>query len=141
MVQTAVQAAKIEPKDLWIEITEQEAITSTEKLERLKMYGHRLMIDDFGMGHTSITYLQTNLFDVVKLDGSLTRTLLDNPRSKNIITSITELSKQFKMTVIAEYVETEEQRDELADIGCDVFQGYLYSRPITGEALRALFKV
>ena len=140
MVLDAVQNAEINPKNLWIEITEQEAITSTEKLERLKLYGHRLMIDDFGMGHTSITYLQTNLFDVVKLDGSLTHTLLDNPRSKNIITSLTDLSKQFKMKVVAEYVETEAQRDELAEIGCDVFQGYLYSKPISGEDLKVLMK-
>ena len=93
------------------------------------------MIDDFGMGHTSLLYLQTNYFDVVKLDGALTRDVIENKRNSDIIASIVYLGESLHFTLVAEWVETEEQRDELKRLGCDAFQGYLYSKPIPLEEL------
>ena len=106
-----------------------------DKIRRLKEQGHIFLIDDFGMGHTSLLYLQTNHFGVVKLDGSLTKDILQNDRNKNIITAITELGKSLHFKTIAEYVETEEQKNLLLVLGCDGFQGYYYSKPITLEEL------
>ena len=129
----------ISPKRLWLEITEQDALVSSkemlDKIRRLKEQGHIFLIDDFGMGHTSLLYLQTNHFGVVKLDGSLTKDILQNDRNKNIITAITELGKSLHFKTIAEYVETEEQKNLLLVLGCDGFQGYYYSKPITLEEL------
>lgn len=129
-----VQKYGISPARLWLEITEQDALVSSQemldKIQRLKELGHKFLIDDFGMGHTSLMYLQTNHFGVVKLDGSLTRDVLQNNRNKDIIGAITELGKSLHFETIAEYVETEEQKDKLLALGCNGFQGYYYSKPI-----------
>ena len=127
---------------VFIEITEQEAFASNdasvcEKVARLKELGYGLAIDDFSMGHTSIVYLQENSFDLVKLDGGLVRSLKANPRCREIISSIVFLSRSLGFTVCAEFVETEEQRRILADIGCTVYQGYLYSPALPREAFAA----
>ena len=135
----AVEKYKIPSKYLCLEITEQDALSSsvdvTDKIRNLKARGHRFLIDDFGMGHTSLMYLQTNYFDVVKLDGALTRDVLTNERNSDIIASIVYLGKSLHFKIIAEYVETEEQRDKLKELGCDAFQGYLYSKPLELEEL------
>ena len=124
----------VEPDKLWIEITEQEMITHSDmvinKINRLKKVGHVLLIDDFGMGHTSLLYLQSNYFDVVKLDGSLVKNLLKNTTNQKIVKSVVELADTLDVKVIAEYVETEEQRDLLSSLGCKWYQGYLYSKPV-----------
>jgi len=134
MVNEEAEAKKIDKSKLWFEITEQEAVMSNddliEKLKRLKDNGHKLMIDDFGMGHTSILYLQSNIFDFVKLDGSITRNVLTNDRNADIITSIVNLSKTLDFQIISEYVETEEQKEKLRKLGVHIYQGYLYSKPI-----------
>ena len=83
------------------------------------------------MGHTSLIYLQSNYFGVVKLDGSLVKNVLDNETNQKIIASIVKLGKELNVNVIAEYVETEEQRDLLKSLGCVWYQGYLYSKPIS----------
>ena len=83
-----------------------------------------------------MTYLQTNYFDVVKLDGSLTRDVLCNERNSDIIGSIVYLSKSLHFKIIAEYVEDENQEEmKLKRLGCDAFQGYLYSKPLEEDAL------
>ncbi len=133
-----VKKYHIASEKIWLEITEQEALVSTneiiEKLHRLKRKGYKFLIDDFGMGHTSLLYLQTNYFDVVKMDGTLIRDILTNERNKGIIESIVHLGKSLNFTTIAEYVETSEQKEQLKTLGCDVFQGFLYSEPIPLEA-------
>lgn len=129
-----VRKYNISPRRLWLEITEQDALVSSDemldKIQRLKEQGHKFLIDDFGMGHTSLMYLQTNHFGVVKLDGSLTKDVLQNNRNKDIIAAITELGKSLHFETIAEYVETKEQKDKLLELGCNGFQGYYYSKPI-----------
>lgn len=120
---------------MWLEITEQDVISNSEfvvdKLKRLNSKGHTLLIDDFGMGHTSLIYLQSNFFGVVKLDGSLIKTLLENQTNQKIVASIVDLGKELNVSVIAECVETEEQRDELKELGCNWYQGYLFSKPVS----------
>ena len=129
-----VRKYNVPPRRLWLEITEQDALVSSEemldKIQRLKEQGHKFLIDDFGMGHTSLMYLQTSHFGVVKLDGSLTRDVLQNNRNKDIIAAITELGKSLHFETIAEYVETQEQKNKLLELGCNGFQGYYYSKPI-----------
>lgn len=129
-----VEKYNIPNNRLWLEITENDAISSSintiEKIKNIKSKGHKFLIDDFGMGHTSLLYLQTNYFDVLKLDGILTRDILENKRNSEIVSSIAYLSRSLNFDIIAEYVATPEQRDELAEIGCYAFQGDLYSRPI-----------
>lgn len=133
-IKECVDRYGIEAKRLWIEITEQDVITRADdiidKLNRLRNVGHTLLIDDFGMGHTSLLYLQSNFFNVVKLDGSLVKNLLKNNTNQKIVESIVELGRSLDIRVIAEYVENEEQRQLLSRLGCKWYQGYLFSRPI-----------
>lgn len=88
----------VDSRKLWIEITEQDILLQTDvvvrKLNELKKRGHKLLIDDFGMGHTSLLYLQSNYFDIVKLDGVITRPLLKNKTNQKIVASIVELGNE-----------------------------------------------
>jgi cellobiose PTS system EIIC component len=89
-----------------------------------------MAIDDFGMGYTSLRYLMHFKADTIKLDGSLTRYVAHNTEARHIIESISFLSKRQQMHLVAEYVETDAQRKLLQALGCDGFQGYLYSKPL-----------
>lgn len=130
-------------KNIVIEITEQAALQINEKLierlTRIQNLGFGLAIDDFSMGNTSIKYLQTNLFSLIKLDGALSRGVMNNSRSRSIIASIARLSDDFGIRVLAEYVETKEQQNILEDAGCCWFQGYLYSPAVPLEELEEKF--
>lgn len=120
-------------KHVLIEITEQATLrvddTFIARLQRIKSLGFTFGIDDFSMGNTSIKYLQSNIFDIVKLDGGISRDIF-NERSREIIASISRLTEGLNIETIAEYVETEEQRKALEEVGCYIYQGYLYSPAI-----------
>lgn len=117
---------------LCIEVTEQMTMSSDksviEKLSVIKELGFLLAIDDFSMGHTSVKYLQSNNFDVVKLDGTIVKDMMENPRSKEIISSIIYLSESLHFKVIAEFVETKQQIEELRRVGCHYYQGYYFGK-------------
>ena len=117
-----------------MEVTEQATLSFDDKtigvLNTLKGMGLLLAIDDFSMGHTSIHYLKDNLFDLIKLDGSLVRGMYDHENSREIITSITKLADNLGLMVIAEYVENEKQKETLHEYGCDRYQGYLFSAAV-----------
>lgn len=134
LLSNALYKYGVRPSSLWIELTENEVFTSaikvTEALDKLQEKGHKLLIDDFGMGHTSIKYLQANKFNVIKLDASLTQNIQNNEVNQKIIHSISELGDDLGFDLIAEYVETEPQRNKLMELGCDYYQGYLYSKPL-----------
>ena len=137
-IQECLDGYGIPEERLWVEITEQDVISNAEfvidKMERLKKRGHVLLIDDFGMGHTSLVYLQSNYFGVVKLDGSLVKRLEENKTNQKIVASIVELGNELNVKVIAECVETENQRDLLKALGCNWYQGFLFSKPVELDA-------
>ncbi len=124
---------------IYIEITEQrELLTENHiisNLEKLQDAGFKFAIDDFGMGHTSLKYLQINKFDLVKLDGSITRSLMKDKTARDIVDSIVHLSNTAGFSVLAEYVETNEQKNKLEEMGCCEYQGYLYSPPVPASEL------
>jgi EAL domain-containing protein (putative c-di-GMP-specific phosphodiesterase class I) len=125
---------KIKPWMLKIEITEQLALTSSSRvinqIMAIKELGVQLAMDDFGMGHSSLMYLKEYDFDLIKLDGSLVREILSNTNCCNIISSIIYLGKSLNYSVIAEFVEVEEQKLVLHRLGCDFYQGYLFSKAV-----------
>lgn len=122
-----------------IEITEQIALAGSHKIidqiESIKQLGIKLAMDDFGMGHSSLKYLKEYEFDTIKLDGSLIREVVSNSNCRNIISSIVYLCNSLDCSIIAEYVESEEQKNILYQLGCKKYQGYLYSEPLPYEAL------
>lgn len=123
-----------DPKLLHIEITEQMAINAGEStvriLNNIRDMGYELEIDDFSMGSTSIKFLQSNLFHIVKLDGGIVKNIMHNERSREIVLYMVRLSHSLGIKVIAEYVETSEIRDELLRLGCHYYQGYFFSKPM-----------
>ena len=127
----AVRARGLDAGRVVVEATEREALRwdagASQLLRRLADAGVPLAIDDFSMGRTSFQYLETSVFSVVKLDGAMAQGVLENERYAEIVSSITKLSEQLGFTVLAEYVETAEQRDLLHRLGCSYFQGYLYA--------------
>lgn len=124
---------------LGLEITEQTALQCSKevikKLTEIREMGIKIIMDDFGMGHSSLIYLKDNEFDLVKMDGSLVKNITENPRCGEIISSIIQLSKSLGFDVLAEYVETTEQKESLNLLNCKNYQGYLYSKPIPFDEL------
>ena len=138
-LQKSIKKHKIAQDKLEIEITEQIALRSSkdirDRIMAMKKLGVRLAMDDFGMGHSSLMYLKEYEFDTIKLDGSLVREILYNNNCRDVIQSIVSLGKSLNYSVIAEYVEEEEQRDILYELGCHRYQGYLYSKPLNYDEL------
>lgn len=110
---------------------------SLECLVRLRMSGCNLSIDDFGAGFSSLQRLCQLPFNEIKLDGEFVRGLQGDPRCRAVINSTLALGKSLGMSVVVEGIETPEQCQQLRELGCRVGQGYVFARPMTGEALLA----
>lgn len=102
-----------------------------EILLRLQSYGFAIEIDDFGSGYSSLNMLKDINADVLKVDMVFLKETDNEERSRIILNMIISMAKQLKMPVITEGVENKEQVDFLTDMGCDIFQGYYFSRPIS----------
>jgi diguanylate cyclase (GGDEF)-like protein len=138
-IQQAVTAAGVPPRWLTIEITESGVMSEPDRavpvLERLRDFGVRLSVDDFGIGQSSLTYLRRLPVGEVKIDRSFIQSMVTNPEDAAIVRAVIDLSEPLGLTVVAEGVESEETRRELAHLGCGVIQGYLLTRPLPKEEL------
>jgi EAL domain-containing protein (putative c-di-GMP-specific phosphodiesterase class I) len=111
---------------------------SVAKMRELEAMGIALAIDDFGTGYSSLAALKSFPISRLKIDKSFVRDLASNEDDQAIARAIISLSHQLHMRVIAEGVETEQQRSFLQQNGCDEVQGYLYGRPVTPQEIAAL---
>ena len=134
MVQQVLQNQGVSPQQLELEITESALISSMEesieKLNRLKATGISISLDDFGTGFSSLTHLQRLPVQILKLDRSFIDSLLKDAAHRSLIACIIEMAHVLGMQVVAEGVETLEQRNCLREYGCDFMQGYLISPPV-----------
>ncbi|MBY0488371.1 MAG: EAL domain-containing protein [Gemmatimonadaceae bacterium] len=133
-VRTALQISGLDPRRLVLEITESDVMSDLDealrKLNALKTLGVRLAIDDFGTGYSSLSQLQFFPVDELKIDRSFVSRIEQGDREAAFVRTIVSLAKSLSMEVVAEGVESDEQQQFLHSIGCDLGQGYLYSRPI-----------
>ncbi|EGF31041.1 EAL/GGDEF/PAS/PAC-domain containing protein [Oxalobacteraceae bacterium IMCC9480] len=134
-VTDALQAARLEPQWLQLEITEsimmEEAKGAIDMLRSLRDLGIRLAIDDFGTGFSSLSYLKRIPIDKLKIDQSFVRDITLDPEDAAIINAIIVMAKSLNLTVIAEGVETLEQFRFLEAHGCDEYQGFLASKVLS----------
>jgi EAL domain-containing protein (putative c-di-GMP-specific phosphodiesterase class I) len=118
---------------LELEITESSLISNFERssqaVAQLRNLGVSVVIDDFGVGYSSLTYLKELPVNGVKLDRSFLRDLQRNPNTLPILRSIVSLAHGLGMRVTVEGVETEDELDEIRKLGVDAAQGYLLGRP------------
>jgi len=142
-VREALADTGLEPRHLELEITEtlamQNAEATAETLRRLKELGVRVSIDDFGTGYSSLGYLRRFPIDILKIDRSFVRDAECDGDSAAIVRTIVALARALKLKVVAEGVETAEQREFLAREGVDRMQGYFFARPCEAPALAAQF--
>jgi len=134
--------AGLDPRRLQVEVTETALLVdfgiARENLQALRAAGARILLDDFGAGHASISYLSQMQFDGVKLDGSLIAGVADSMRSRRLLKGVIDLCASLGLPCVAEHVETEEQLALLREWSCRDGQGYLLSRPLDGAAAAAV---
>jgi diguanylate cyclase (GGDEF)-like protein len=132
-----VEKYGIEPSRLKLEITETAIMTNLKKeldlIQKLRDKGFIIEIDDFGSGYSSLNTLKDMMADTIKIDMGFLRKTEHLERSRSILKTIIELSKQLGMEVITEGVETREQVEFLTKFGCDIFQGYYFAKPMPVE--------
>jgi len=126
---------------LELEITEgalmNDPAGATATMQELRGMGIKLALDDFGTGYSSLAYLKNFPLDRLKLDRAFVIDLARNNHDQAIAQTVISLGHHLDMDVLAEGIETEEQRDILQRFGCDVFQGYLHGRPMPPGQLEA----
>jgi EAL domain-containing protein (putative c-di-GMP-specific phosphodiesterase class I) len=134
----------VDPRTFELEITEglllgDDPVTHGV-LKELRQMGFSIALDDFGTGYSSLSYLQRYPIDKIKIDRSFIANLGIERESVAVVQAIVKLARALRLDVIAEGVETTEQRDQLIDIGCEEIQGYLYSRPVDSARIDEMFR-
>lgn len=133
----------VPPQRLTLEITEAGVLDGTERpiptLRSLRDLGVRLSVDDFGTGNSSLAQLRRLPVHEVKVDRSFVQGMATDPSDLAIVNAVVTLSQQFGLTVVAEGVESELTLELLQDIGCEIGQGFLFSRPLPYERLETWF--
>ncbi|MEZ5646356.1 MAG: EAL domain-containing protein [Burkholderiaceae bacterium] len=139
MVVDALRRYGVRPQKLKLELTEsllaERMEVAIQKMGRLKNLGVSLSLDDFGVGYSSMSYLKRLPLDQLKIDKGFVADVLTDPHDAAISRAIIALAQSLNLQVVAEGVETQEQRDFLAYQGCDQFQGYLFAPPLPVETL------
>jgi diguanylate cyclase (GGDEF)-like protein/PAS domain S-box-containing protein len=143
-VARALEAAQLDPQCLELELTESTLMADAESAIRtmfaLKDLGLRISLDDFGTGYSSLSYLRQFPINAVKIDQSFVRDIDSDQNSAAIAEGVIAMAHRLKLSVTAEGVETVAQLDILRDSGCDLAQGYLFSKPIPAEEFMHLLK-
>jgi diguanylate cyclase (GGDEF)-like protein/PAS domain S-box-containing protein len=138
-VALALQKTGANPYLLKLELTESMLVSDLEgiiiKMKDIKSRGISFSLDDFGTGYSSLSYLKRLPLDQLKIDQSFVRDVLSDQGDEIIVRTILALGHSLGLTVIAEGVETEQQRDFLTSSGCDSFQGYFFGRPELASGL------
>lgn len=132
-VQTTIKTYGVDPSRLKLELTESVILSDLEdvidKMQKLRIFGVKLSLDDFGTGYSSLSYLKRLPIDQIKIDQSFVRDIVTDPNDAVMVKNIIDIANNFKLDVIAEGVETEEQFNFLKKNGCLAFQGYLFGKP------------
>jgi EAL domain-containing protein (putative c-di-GMP-specific phosphodiesterase class I) len=143
-VEKALALTGLDPRLLELEVTESMAVDQRSNMrpifQGLEALGVRLAIDDFGTGYSTLSRLQGFPFHTLKIDRSFIQAIETESDEAPIVAAMIAMAHALRLSVVAEGVETETQRDFLDRHGCDVAQGYLYSRPVEAAEIEALLR-
>ena len=143
-LKTVLRDTECKPEWLKLEVTEGQIMANPDKaiaiLKEISALGIRISIDDFGTGYSSLSYLKKLPINQLKIDQSFVRDLPQDEEDVAITKAIIVLANSLQLDVIAEGVETEDQRDFLLENGCDTMQGYLYAKPVSSREMQERLK-
>jgi diguanylate cyclase (GGDEF)-like protein/PAS domain S-box-containing protein len=143
-VEATIQRYEINPACLKLELTESMLVDNISdiiaKMNALSKVGVRFSLDDFGTGYSSLQYLKKLPLNQLKIDRSFVRDIAEDSSDRAIVRTIITMANSLEINVIAEGVETIEQRQFLLDNGCTNYQGYLYGKPVPIDEFEALLK-
>lgn len=133
LVTEALERTDLEADRLCLELTERALINAAPSIDRalldLRDMGVLLALDDFGTGYASLNYLRRFPVDIVKIDHSFVRDILDSDTDLSIVSAIVDMAGQMGLRTVAEGIETAEQANRLTELGCDALQGFWFARP------------
>ena len=133
----------LSPEDLLLEITESaytdNSMQIIDTVGTLRSNGFRIEMDDFGSGYSSLNMLTSLPIDALKLDMRFIKNICDDPKACRLVEIMIEIARLLVVPVIAEGVETKEQMELLKGIGCDIIQGYYFSKPLPPDGFEKLF--
>jgi diguanylate cyclase (GGDEF)-like protein len=143
-IEGSVRANRIDPSTLWLELTETAVLEDTDFVERslrqLKGLGLRLVLDDFGVGFSSLGYLKRLPLSLIKLDRSFVENVPENAHDAAIVRAVCQMAGTIGIGVVAEGVETEEQVRAARDLGCGYAQGFHFARPMPADEVEDLLE-
>lgn len=144
VITTTIEKYNLPPQFIEVEITEtimyENAAVLNDLIAKLHMYGIRVAIDDFGSGYSSLVLLRDIKADVLKIDKAFIYKAEKDTVGKKILSSIIQLADTLNMQILAEGVETENQLNMLADLGCHEVQGYLFGKPVPAQTFAQEFR-
>ncbi len=143
-VSSLLKEYNVDGDRLELEITERAVIQDVEetirKMKSLKELGVRFSIDDFGTGYSSLSYIKRLPIDTLKIDRSFIQDCLTDSNDRAIVRAIVSMAHSLELGIVAEGVETRQQLEFLKQIGCDSYQGYYYSHPISADQFNLLLE-
>ena len=141
-IKKAIAQSGVSGKSLELEIIEGVLMSGhayiDEALEAINSLGISIAMDDFGTGYSSLSYLRRYPFDVLKIDRSFVNDIIEDKADRELVNAAIAMAHSLGLKVVAEGVETEEQRALLAKQGCEIAQGYLFSKPVSAEEITAM---
>lgn len=140
-VEQELEASGVSPHSIGFEVTESAAVSNLSKaqhfIDALHQHGCEIALDDFGAGLSSFAYLKNFCVDTLKIDGGFIRDITENRISESMVAAITQVAKVMELDTVAEYVESDETRALIAELGVDYAQGHAIGKP---EPLDAVLK-
>jgi EAL domain-containing protein (putative c-di-GMP-specific phosphodiesterase class I) len=144
LIDAVLAKTRVEPQRLHLEVTETALVedldATAQALAEIRARGVRIALDDFGVGHSSLAYLERFPVDTVKIDQSFVRDVGRTARSHELTAAVVALAHQIGIRTIAEGVETAEQANALRAMGCELAQGFYFSRPVPADELSELLR-
>ena len=144
MVASVLEKTDTDPSRVILELTEsifiRDAARAVSVLADLKALGVRIALDDFGTGYSSLSYLRQFPVDIVKIDQTFVGSAILERDGATIVAAVTRLAHDLGLTVIAEGVETEQERDAIRQVGCDLAQGFYFAPALKAPELESMFQ-